>query len=64
MPTPSDTVSQFIEPDQLRVVVDDAGGVSWEICSGGVCLQDRNGARVMERYRLLRCSQGRLAPLS
>lgn len=52
------------ESDQLRVVVDDAGSACWEICSGGVCLRDRDGARVMERYRTLRRSQGRLTPFS
>ena len=56
--------SQAAESDQLRVVVDDAGGAAWEICSGGVCLRDRDGARVMARYRVLRCSQGRTIPLS
>ena len=55
---------QSAEHDQLRVVVDDAGGAAWEICSGGVCLRDRDGARVMERYRTLRRSQGRLTPFS
>lgn len=55
---------QSAEPDRLRVVVDDAGSACWEICSGGVCLQDRDGARVMERYRTLRRSQGRLTPFS
>ena len=56
--------AQSGESDQLRVVVDDAGGVAWEICSGGVCLRDRDGARVMERYRTLRRSQGRATPFS
>lgn len=51
------------QADELRVVVDAAGGTAWEICSGGVCLRDRCGARLMESYRALRISQGRLAPL-
>jgi hypothetical protein len=48
----------------LHVVTDDAGGCCWQICAGGVCLRDRSGARLMERYRALLVSQGRAAPLS
>lgn len=52
------------DDDRLRVVVDDAGGCCWEICSGGVCLRSRSGPAVMERYRALLLSQGRPAPIS
>jgi hypothetical protein len=56
--------NQAAESDRLRVVVDDAGSACWEICSGGVCLRDRDGARVMSRYRDLRRSQGRVIPIN
>jgi len=46
------------------VVTDAAGGCCWRICSRGICLEDRDGARLMARYRDLRISQGRMAPLS
>ena len=52
------------DDDRLRVVQDAQGGACWEICSGGVCLQDRSGARVMKLYRALLVSQGRPAPIS
>jgi hypothetical protein len=54
----------FAFPDPLRVVADDAGGAAWEICSGGVCLRDRDGCRLMSRYRDLLVSQGRPVPIS
>lgn len=51
--------------DQLGVtLMDDAiGGTGWQICSGGVCLLDRSGPALMEKYRALRLSQGRPVPL-
>jgi hypothetical protein len=55
---------QSDHPDELRVVVDDAGGAAWEICSHGVCLRDRDGRRLMARYRDLLVSHGRSVPLS
>ena len=42
---------QSADPDGLRVVVDDAGGVAWEVCVGGVCLRDRSRARLMRRLQ-------------
>jgi hypothetical protein len=48
----------------LHVVTDATGGCCWQICTGGLCLQDRSGARLMERYRALLVTQGRPAPLS
>lgn len=48
--------------DQLSVVVDDAGGVAWQICSGGICLRNRCGARLLEDYRALLVSQGKPVP--
>jgi hypothetical protein len=59
-----DRHSQSEQGDRLHVVADAAGGCCWEICVGGICLQDRSGARLMERYRALLVSQGRPAPLS
>jgi len=59
----SEQSPQYGPADELRVVADDAGGAAWEICSGGVCLRDRCGARLMAQYRALRVSQGRPAPL-
>jgi hypothetical protein len=56
--------SQSDQGDRLHVVVDAAGGCCWEICAGGVCLQDRCGARLLERYRALLVSQGRPVPIS
>lgn len=56
--------SQSEQGDQLQVVIDAAGSACWRICSRGTCLEDRNGARLMARYRDLRISQGRPAPLS
>jgi hypothetical protein len=50
--------------DRVHVVTDATGGCCWQICAGGLCLQDRSGARLMERYRALLVSQGRAAPLS
>jgi len=63
MESPQPSV-QFAYPDPLRVVVDDAGGTAWEICSHGVCLRDRDGCRLMARYRDLLVSQGRPVPVS
>ena len=40
---------QSAGPAGLRVVVDDAGGVAWEVCVGGVCLQDRSRESLMRR---------------
>jgi hypothetical protein len=62
MTTPQSPQSE--QGDQLQVVTDAAGGCCWRICSRGICLEDRDGARLMARYRDLRISQGRLAPLS
>jgi len=50
-------VPQSAEADRLQVVADDAGGCCWEICWGGVCVRDRSGARLRERYRALLTSQ-------
>ena len=69
----SSAVSHFVDWELLKGylpknkearILDAAGGAAWEICSGGVCLQDRNGARLMARYRALLVSQGRPVPLS
>jgi hypothetical protein len=62
MPTPQSLQSD--RADQLRVVADDAGSACWEICSGGICLRDRSGPSLMERYRALLVSQGRAVPIS
>ena len=47
--------------EQLHVVVT-SEGVAWRICSGGVCLTDASGLRLMERYAALLVSQGRRVP--
>lgn len=57
-------VPQSDAADRLRVVADDAGSACWEICAGGVCLRDRDGCRLMARYRDLLISQGRTVQLS
>jgi hypothetical protein len=64
MPTPSDIAPQSADPDGLHVVVDDAGGVAWRICSRGTCIEDRCSARLMSRYQDLLISQGMPAPIS
>ena len=47
--------------EQLHVVVT-SEGVVWRICSGGTCLTDASGLRLMERYAALLVSQGRRVP--
>lgn len=37
-----------MEP-QIRATVDADGGVCWEACVGGVCLQERSRQRLAER---------------
>lgn len=58
----NEQITQSDHADQLSVVVDDAGGVAWQICSGGICLRNRCGARLLEEYRALLVSQGRPVP--
>lgn len=55
-------VDHSAAPDQLTVVDHPDLGGCWQICSGGVCLQDCCGHAIMERYRALRISQGRPVP--
>jgi len=55
---------QSEESGRLHVVVDAAGSACWRICAGGTCIEDRNGCRLMARYRDLLISQGRMAPVS
>jgi len=50
--------------DRLHVVIDEHGSACWEICAGGVCLRDRCGLKLMERYRALLVSRGQAVPLS
>jgi hypothetical protein len=42
---------QSADPERLRVVVDAAGGVAWEVCVDGVCLQDRSRERLKRRVQ-------------
>lgn len=35
--------------EQIRATTDAAGGVCWEACVGGACLQDRSRQRLAER---------------
>jgi len=46
-----DFCDQSADPDGLHVVVDAAGGVAWEVCVGGVCLQDRSRESLMRRIQ-------------
>lgn len=48
--------------DGQLVVVNTSRGAMWQVCLGGVCLQAHSGIRLMEMYRALRVSQGRLVP--
>lgn len=48
--------------DGQLVVVATARGAMWQICLGGTCVQGHSGAQVVELYRQLRISQGRLVP--
>lgn len=48
--------------DGQMVVVATSRGVMWQICLGGVCVQAHSGAHLVELYRQLRISQGRLVP--
>ena len=50
------------EDGRLEVVQDRWGGATYRICSRGVCLQDRDGARLMARYADLLRSQGLPVP--
>lgn len=48
--------------DGQLVVVSTPRGAMWQICLGGTCVQGHSGAQVVEQYRQLRISQGRLVP--
>jgi hypothetical protein len=47
--TEADRVPQS-DGDRLQVVADEAGGCCWQICGGGVCLQDRSRVELMRRW--------------
>jgi len=51
-------LDQCGEPEQLRAVVDDAGGVAWEVCSGGICLRGRDRAELMMRWSVRQDREG------
>lgn len=52
--------SQFA--DGCIEVIQTERGVQWRICSGGVCLTDGSGLRLLERYEALLISQGKRVP--
>jgi len=37
-------------------------GLQWRICSGGTCLSDHSGRRLLERYQALLIDQGKELP--
>lgn len=51
-------LDQCGEPEVLRVVVDDAGGVTWEMCIGEICLRDRSRAKLMMRWSVRQDREG------
>jgi hypothetical protein len=51
-------LDQCGKPEVLRVVVDDAGGVTWEMCIGEICLRDRSRAELMRKWSVRRGRKG------
>jgi hypothetical protein len=48
--------------DGQLVVVNTSSGAMWQVCIGGTCVRAHSGVRLMEQYRALLISQGRLVP--
>ena len=63
LPQPMDSSRPITQSaDGQLVVIATAKGALWQVCSGGVCVQAHSGARVVELYRQLLISQGRVVP--
>lgn len=48
--------------DGQLVVVMTLQGAMWQVCSGGTCVRAHSGVRLIEQYRTLLVSQGRMVP--
>lgn len=48
--------------DGQVTVVMTVKGAMWQVCSGGTCVRAHSGVRLIEQYRALLVSQGRLVP--
>jgi hypothetical protein len=48
--------------DDVLEVVQDTSGLMWRICTGGVCLTDYSGKRLLQRYQALLIDQGKEMP--
>ena len=44
--------------EQIRAITDDAGGVCWEVCTGDVCIWDRNRQQLNRRLAALQSMGG------
>jgi hypothetical protein len=52
--------------EQIRAIADEAGGVCWEVCTGDICIRDRNRQQLNRRLaalQSLQTSEMRLAAL-
>ena len=48
--------------DDILEAVMTPEGLQWRICSGGTCLTDHSGRRLLERYQALLIDQGKESP--
>jgi hypothetical protein len=39
--------------EQIRAIADEAGGVCWEVCTGDICIRDRNRQQLNRRLAAL-----------
>lgn len=43
--------------EQIRAIADEAGGVCWEVCTGDICIRDRNRQQLNRRLAALQSMQ-------